>query len=55
MGAFYRFGDFENYKVVILGDGQEKENLEELIKKLKIEKHIYLNGLFLILISFKRL
>lgn len=42
--AFYRFGDFENYKLVILGDGQEKENLEELIKKLKIEKHIYLNG-----------
>lgn len=42
--AFYEFGDFENYKLVILGDGKEKENLEELIRKLKIENHVYLQG-----------
>lgn len=42
--AFYRFGDFENYKLIILGDGQEKENLETLIEELKIKEHAYLNG-----------
>lgn len=42
--AFCEFGDFKNYKLVILGDGQERENLENLIKELKIEEHVYLQG-----------
>ncbi len=36
--------DFPNTKVVLIGDGPNRGNLEKLIKKLKIERHAILLG-----------
>lgn len=36
--------DFPNTKIVLIGDGPDRANLEKLIKKLKIERHIALLG-----------
>lgn len=36
--------EFPEYKLVILGDGQERKNLEKLIHELKLEKSVFLLG-----------
>ncbi len=36
--------DFSNAKLIIVGDGNEKENLEKLTKKLKLENNIIFTG-----------
>ena len=35
---------YPNVKLVIIGEGSERKNLENLIKKLKIENHVILLG-----------
>lgn len=42
--AYYEFGDHINYKLVILGDGQDREKLEKTIKKLQLSRDVYLPG-----------
>ncbi|MFC1615642.1 glycosyltransferase family 4 protein [Patescibacteria group bacterium] len=35
---------FPNIKLVVIGDGAERDNLQRLIKKLKLQKHVALIG-----------
>ena len=36
--------EYPNLKFVFIGEGKERENLEKLVKKLKIEKHVTFTG-----------
>lgn len=38
---------FKNVKLNIIGDGEEKNNYERLIEKLKLDKHVYISEKFL--------
>ncbi len=36
--------EYSNIKIVFIGEGKERKNLEKLVKKLKIEKHVTFTG-----------
>ncbi|MDU6827437.1 MULTISPECIES: glycosyltransferase [Campylobacter] len=42
--AFDIFGKFDEYRLIILGEGNDRYRLERLIKELKLKDHVFLPG-----------